>query len=94
MVGQDFRLSGFRSISWHESDTLKPVLLVRGRQQIRAVAARFFQRFFQSPAPNMFVVAAKQNFGDFPAAEFRRAGVVRKIEYAVICNSRFVIRGR
>jgi len=59
-----------------------PLLYVRyfGRQQIRAVLPRFLQRFLPPPAANFFVIAAEQNLGHRPAAEFRRARVMWAVE--------------
>jgi len=44
---------------------------------------RFLQRLLAAPAADFFVVAAEENFGDVPAAERRRAGVMRVVEDAV-----------
>ena len=54
-----------------------------GRQKVRAIAARFFQRLLLAPAANLFVVAADQNFRHRPAAKFCGARVVGKVEEEV-----------
>ena len=75
--------SGFNSFEGETSGLLDPAWR-QGRQQIRAVAARFLQRLFHPPAPNLFVIAAEQNLRNRPAAEFGGASVVGEVENAVI----------
>jgi protein involved in polysaccharide export with SLBB domain len=63
-----------------------------GTQQIRAIPPRFLQRLLAAPAANFFVIAAQQNFGDRPAAEFGGTRVVGEIQEAVIRESLTVRR--
>jgi hypothetical protein len=50
------------------------------QRQVRPVLPGFFSRLFFPPAPDFFVIASEQNFRHGPAAEFRGAGVVGKVE--------------
>ena len=58
-----------------------------GWQKVRAVPSRFFERLLLAPAANLFVIATDQNLGHRPAAKFRGAGVMGKVEKHVTRDS-------
>lgn len=65
---------------------------ISGQEQIRPVAAGFFERGGAAPFCNFGVVAADEDFRNFPAAEVRGTRVVREIQQNVIRNSSPVAR--
>jgi hypothetical protein len=46
-------------------------------QQIRPIFVRALDRLFFSPLGDFHVISGKQNFWNFPAAEFRGSRVLR-----------------
>ena len=54
-----------------------------GQEQIRAVAAGLFEGSGTAPFGDFGVVAADEDFGDFPTTEVRRARVVGEVQQDV-----------
>src|SRR5882672_4026802 len=63
------------------------------REQVGAVAAGLCEGLRTAPFGDFGVIAADEDFGDGPAAEFGGAGVVRKIEKRAICRQSFMQLG-
>src|SRR6266853_133574 len=63
------------------------------REQVGAVAAGFFEGLRPAPFGDFGVIAADEDFGDGPAAEFGGTRVVRKIEKRAICRQSFMQLG-
>src|SRR5216110_2455039 len=58
--------------------------------KVGPVTARLFERTGAPPLGDFGVVAADQNFGDFPAAKIGRTRIVRIIQQPAIFRKRFV----
>src|SRR5215468_8535575 len=70
-----------------------PSLGLGGLEKVGAVAECFFEGHAVAPLGYLGVVAADEDFGNFPAAIVGRAGVVGKIEQGTAVGERFVQGG-